>query len=71
MMHGPNIESDMRALLENFEREHRIHVKLTILPWDTGWSELVKYALFRSGPDVSEIGSSWMPRLRMAAPVMQ
>lgn len=63
MLHGPDIESDMRALLENFERENRVHVKLTILPWDTGWSEMVKYALYGSGPDVSEVGSTWMPSL--------
>ncbi len=63
MMHGPDIESDMRVLLADFERENHAQVKLTILPWDTGWSELVKYALFRSGPDVSEIGSTWMPSL--------
>src|SRR6185369_12603142 len=63
MSHGPTIESDMKSLLENFEREHRVQVNLTILSWETGWSELVKYALFHSGPDVSEIGSSWMPSL--------
>ena len=63
MLHGPDIESDMRALLEDFERESHAQVKLTILPWDTGWSELVKYALYGNGPDVSEIGSTWMPSL--------
>ena len=63
MMHGPTIESDMRSLLENFERENHVKVKLTILSWDTGWSELVKYALFHKSPDVSEIGSTWMPSL--------
>jgi multiple sugar transport system substrate-binding protein len=63
MSHGPTIESDMKSLLENFEREHRVQVNLTILSWETGWSELVKYALFHNGPDVSEIGSSWMPSL--------
>jgi multiple sugar transport system substrate-binding protein len=63
MMHGPTLESDMRSLLENFEQEHHVQVRLTILPWDMGWSELVKYALYGIGPDVSEIGSTWMPSL--------
>ncbi|MGC1377052.1 MAG: extracellular solute-binding protein [Anaerolineales bacterium] len=63
MAHGPTIESDMRSLLENFEQEHHVQVILTILPWDTGWAELVKYALYAMGPDVSEIGSTWMPSL--------
>ena len=63
MLHGPNIESDMRLLLENFERENRVSVKLTILPWDSGWSALVKYALYGNGPSVSEIGSTWLPSL--------
>lgn len=63
MMHGVDTESDMQSLLENFERENHVKVKLTVLPWDTGWSELVKYTIFRTGPDVSEIGSTWMPSL--------
>lgn len=63
MLHGPDIERDMRALLENFEQENHVQVKLTILPWDSGWSELLKYALYGHGPDVSEVGSTWMPSL--------
>jgi len=63
MMHGVDTARDMKSLLADFEGENHVEVKLTILPWDTGWSSLVKYALFHNGPDVSEIGSSWMPSL--------
>ena len=31
--------------------------------WETGWTELVKFALYGHGPDVSEIGSTWVGTL--------
>jgi len=63
MMHGPTFENDMQSLIKNFEQENRVKVNLVFLSWATGWSELVKYALYGTGPDVSEIGSTWMPSL--------
>jgi multiple sugar transport system substrate-binding protein len=50
----------LRLALEDFEKFHRIRVRLRILSWDTAWSELLKVALYKSGPDVSEIGTSWV-----------
>jgi multiple sugar transport system substrate-binding protein len=50
----------LRLALEDFEKFHRIRVRLRILSWDTAWPELLKVALYKSGPDVSEIGTSWV-----------
>ncbi|MGB8647947.1 MAG: extracellular solute-binding protein [Anaerolineae bacterium] len=50
----------MQKLLAQFEAEHHIHVRLRMLDWDTAWTELMKVALYRHGPDVSEIGSTWL-----------
>jgi multiple sugar transport system substrate-binding protein len=50
----------LRAALTKFETRTRIHVRLRVLPWDTAWTELVKVSLYRDGPDVSEIGSTWL-----------
>lgn len=40
--------------------EYHIHIRLRRLAWDTAWSDLVKVALYGDGPDVSEIGSTWL-----------
>jgi len=50
----------IRPLLNQFEAEHGVRVRLRLLTWDTAWSDLVKVALYGDGPDVSEIGSTWL-----------
>lgn len=50
----------IQPLLDQFEAEHRIHVRLRLLTWDTAWSVLVKASLYNDGPDVSEIGTTWI-----------
>lgn len=52
--------ANLQPLLDQFEAEQHIHVRLRTLPWDTGWSTLVKAALYNDGPDVSEIGTTWL-----------
>ena len=52
--------ANIQPLLDQFEAEHRIRVRLRLLTWDIAWSDLVKVALYRDGPDVSEIGSTWL-----------
>ena len=51
-------------MLREFESQTNIHVKLKEMTWGDAWSELVKVGLYRSGPDVSEIGSTWLSSLR-------
>ncbi|HLF26008.1 MAG TPA: extracellular solute-binding protein [Anaerolineae bacterium] len=50
----------LQAVLDQFEARHHIRVRVTVLPWDTAWSDLMKTALYKHGADVSQIGSSWM-----------
>jgi multiple sugar transport system substrate-binding protein len=49
----------LRPLLDQFEAEHKCHVRVSALSWVTGWTDLVKTALYGSGADVSEIGTTW------------
>ncbi len=55
-----NTINALRQALSAFETEYRIQVNLRVLPWDTAWSELVRVALYKSGPDVSEVGTTWI-----------
>jgi multiple sugar transport system substrate-binding protein len=48
------------AALGEFEAQSGIHVRLRVLPWVTAWAELVKVTLYKTGPDVSEIGTTWV-----------
>lgn len=58
----------IQPALNAFERKHNIHVELEVLNWHTGWSRLVEIAIYGSGPDLSEVGSTWvMDLVRMNA----
>ena len=54
---------EIRPVLAEFEAEQHIHVNLQVISWETAWVELVKMALYRHGPDVSEVGSTWTVNL--------
>lgn len=55
-------------LLAEFESQHKVHVNLELLHWESGWSQLVGVALYGHGPDLSEVGSTWvMDFVRMNA----
>ena len=50
----------LEKLLKKFESKNRIRVRITPLTWADAWAELVRVALYHKGPDVSEIGSTWI-----------
>ena len=59
--HGVAASKKLQALLQQFEQQYDIHVRLEIIQtWALGWSRLVENALYRSGPDISEAGNSWI-----------
>ena len=63
MARGENLLANLKPLLEQFEAETRIRVHVSMLTWEQGWTELVKMALYGHGPDVSEVGTTWMGNL--------
>ena len=52
--------SNIWPALAEFEAQHRIHVHARGFTWGTAWAELAKIAMYRSGPDVSVVGSTWI-----------
>jgi multiple sugar transport system substrate-binding protein len=50
-------------LLEAFTARHEIKAKLHQINWPDAWNELVCYGLNSYGPDVSEIGTTWVTGL--------
>jgi ABC-type glycerol-3-phosphate transport system substrate-binding protein len=66
--HGNVATAQMNKLLKEFEQREKIHVRLEMIPWSMGWQRLVEMALYHTGPDISEIGSTWiMDFVRMDA----
>ncbi|HEY4720793.1 MAG TPA: extracellular solute-binding protein [Anaerolineae bacterium] len=63
MARGMDPVGDIQPLLDQFEAEHHIHVKVVVLTWESAWVELVKMALHGHGSDVSEIGTTWIGNL--------
>lgn len=63
MARGENLLANLKPLLEQFEAETRMRVHVSVLTWEQGWTELVKMALYGHGPDVSEVGTTWMGNL--------
>jgi ABC-type glycerol-3-phosphate transport system substrate-binding protein len=60
MNHGAPFADEVRALLAQFRQNTRIEVHLRVLEWRDAWTELVQAAIHNDGPDVSEIGSTWL-----------
>jgi multiple sugar transport system substrate-binding protein len=53
-------EERIRPLLARFEAESQIRVNLRLLDWDQAWGVFVRAGLYHDGPDVSEVGTTWM-----------
>ena len=50
-------------LLEEFQEQQQIQVRLRGLTWEEAWPELFTYTMVGKGPDVSQVGSTWVSNL--------
>lgn len=60
-MSFPGLSDVLQSALAEFEARTRIHVHVQLVSWDTGWEDMVRIALNPEGPEVSEVGSTWIP----------
>jgi multiple sugar transport system substrate-binding protein len=60
MIHTPATAGLLRAVLDEFETLSAIRVRLITLQWEEGMAELNRVARYQHGPDISEIGSTWV-----------
>ncbi|HNT22849.1 MAG TPA: extracellular solute-binding protein [Anaerolineales bacterium] len=58
--HSDDVTQNMQTLLAQFEKQERIHVNLTVMPFPGAWARMVEFALYQHGPDVSQVGSTWL-----------
>jgi multiple sugar transport system substrate-binding protein len=57
------IADQLVPLLHDFEEQFQIRVNLVPIPWERGWTEIAKMGIFSQGPDVSEVGTTWVGSL--------
>ena len=50
-------------LLEHFQKQTGIQVKLTRMDWSDAWQQLINIATHGQGADISHIGSTWVSSL--------
>ena len=60
MDRGPEFNARFRRVLDDFERIEAQRVHLDILSWRDAWQTLVKFGMYGDGPQVSEVGSTWI-----------
>jgi len=53
----------LSRLLDAFQKQHNVNIRLVKMTWDNAWPELLTYALYGKGPDVSHVGSTWASSL--------
>jgi multiple sugar transport system substrate-binding protein len=59
-----NAQRDMALLLQPWLAQHPgVTVKVTVLDWESGWNKITAAAASRRGPDLLELGSTWMPAI--------
>ncbi len=49
--------------LDDFQSSYHVQVNTQNFTWETAWNELLRIALYGQGPDVSEIGNTWLSSL--------
>ena len=49
--------------LQAFESRHFTRVRHQAMEWATAWNLVLQFGLYQKGPDVSEVGSTWLENL--------
>jgi multiple sugar transport system substrate-binding protein len=59
-----NAQHDVPTLLAPWLAQHPgTTVRVTVLDWESGWNKITAAAASRRGPDLLELGTTWMPAI--------
>lgn len=56
-------EQDMLQLLQPFMAEHNVDVQVTVIDWSSAWTRITAAATSGEGPDVLQLGTTWVPAI--------
>lgn len=62
---SPEDTEVLSRLLEEFQAQYGVKVRLHVMAWEGAWQKLMAIALDGRGPDVSHLGSTWVSSLVM------
>lgn len=63
MGRGEGPDRQLEGFFDSLRDSQRLQVRTLAMDWARGRSELVKTALYHHGPDVSEVGTTWISDL--------
>ena len=59
-----NAQHDVPNLIAPWLARHPgVTVRVTVLDWESGWNKITAAAASRRGPDLLELGTTWMPAI--------
>ena len=59
-----NAQHDVPDLIAPWVAQHPgVTVRVTVLDWESGWNKITAAAASRRGPDLLELGTTWMPAI--------
>ena len=59
-----NAQHDVPELIAPWVAQHPgVTVRVTVLDWESGWNKITAAAASRRGPDLLELGTTWMPAI--------
>lgn len=56
-------EKEFRAVVGNFEQQNRARLECTVYIWEVAWAEIMKIMLYKHGPAISQVGTTWLGSL--------
>ncbi|WP_028986789.1 sugar ABC transporter substrate-binding protein [Thermicanus aegyptius] len=64
MPNSPQPDKDFLAVLKPFlDQNPNIQVKVTVLDWGSAWSKITTAATSGQGPDILQLGTTWVPAI--------
>lgn len=56
-------KNEFRSVVGKFEEQHSIKVTCTSYDWGNAWGEIMKIMLYKHGPVMSQVGTTWLGSL--------
>lgn len=56
-------ENELRTVLGNFEEQNRVKIVCSVHEWTIAWAEIMKIVLYKHGPVISQVGTTWLGSL--------
>ncbi|MBX6353983.1 MAG: extracellular solute-binding protein, partial [Thermoflavifilum sp.] len=64
MPNSPQPDKDFMKLVQPYLQQHpNVTIKVTVLDWGSAWTKITAAATSGTGPDVLQLGTTWVPAI--------